>query len=274
MPRRRAASVQERQQECRADGRRPSGPRIGRRDDLTRRVDELGRESLPGLDGRQEGREGGKRRVQARAGQAGGPPALIHERNEEEEAVRAVRKCRKGGGRAAAGGQSLLRGRHLEEMVLAMPAGGFLPQDLAARTQEENAGEKTRAAIRAEERGAAREAVGLDAAAVEALEVVPELFLGMRDGAAGEDLLVAHDARGEVVEGARNQEPEDDERREDAEPDEKKRPCLQGVLNPEALVLFGVHGFGGAFVSAFGAGGGSVAGAGSAGAGSAWAGSP
>jgi len=80
----------------------------------------------------------------------------------------------------------------------------------------------------------------------------------VRDGAAGEDLLVAHDPRGEVVQGARNQEPEDDKRREDAEADEKERPRLKGILNPEALVLRGVHGFGGA------SGVGGVEGAGSA----------
>src|SRR5450830_1359472 len=252
--RERPAALEERQQKCRADGRRPSGPRIGRRDDLAHGVDELGREPLPGLEGRQEGREGRKRRIQARAGEAGRLPALIHERNEEEQAARTVRERREGGGRAAPGSHRLPRGRQVEEMVLKVPAGGLLPQDLAARTQEEHAGEKTRVAIRAEEGRTARGAVGLDAAAIETLEVAPEHFLDVLDGAAGEDLLVAQDALGEVVEGARNQEPEDDERREDAEPDEKKRPRLQGILNPEALVLFGVHGFGGA--SGAGRGGG------------------
>ena len=135
-----AAVPEERQQEGGAHGRRPAGAGIGRRDDLARRVDELGREALSGLDGGQESLEGRKLRVEARAGEAGRPSRLIHERDEEEEAARAVRERRERGGRAAAGGDRFLRGRHVEEVVLACPPAGssqrISPRGLRRKTLE------------------------------------------------------------------------------------------------------------------------------------------
>ena len=113
-------------------------------------------------------------------------------------------------------------------------------------------------AIRGKERGTTGGTVGLDAAAVEAFELVADDLLDVGDGAAGEELLVANDAGGEVVEGARDQKPEDDERREQAEGNEKERARLQGIADPGARAISRGHGAGG--VSGAGGAGSSCAG--------------
>ena len=262
--------MKKRLEELGGDGGPPRGPRVRRRDDLSRGVDEVGRVALAGLRGRQEAREDRPRGVEARAGDARGLPVEIHERDEEKEALRAVRERRQSGRRAAAGRDRLPGRRHRDEPVVAMPAGRLLPQDLARRAQQEDAGEQTRAAVGGEERGPASGAVGLDAAAVEALEVVADDLLDVVDRAAGEALLVAHDARGEIVESVHAQDPEDDEGREKPEGDEQERPRLQGISDPEARASLAAHGFGG--IS--GAGGAGSWGATSPGTGSPRTGSP
>src|ERR1035438_3902561 len=201
--------------------------------------------ALAGLRGWQEAREDRPGGIEARPCDARGLPVEIHERDEEKEALRAVRERCQRGRRAAAGRDRLLGRRHRDEPVVTMPAGRLLPQDLAGRAQKKNAGEQTRAAIGGEERGPASGAVGLDASAVEALEVVADDLLDVVDGAAGETLLVAHDTGGEVVEGTHAQDPEDDERREKPEGDEQERPRLQGISDPEARMSLASHGFGG-----------------------------
>ena len=237
--------VKERPEELGGDGGPPRGSRVRRRDDLARGVDEIGRVILAGLRGRQEAREDRSRGIEARAGDTRRLSVEIHERDEEKEALRAVRERRQRRRRAATGRDRLPGRRHGDEPVVPMPSGRLLPQDLAGRAQKEDAGEQMRAAISGEERGPASGAVGLDASAVEALEVVANDLLDVVHRAAGETLLVAHDAGGEVVEGIHAQDSEDDEGREKPEGDEQERPRLQGISDPEARPSLVAHGFGG-----------------------------